>query len=87
MQRRHFLALTGAAFALPALPLHAATTPSDTLLTWYKLVLELVRHTATYTPPVAARAFGYLGLAAYESLASASGATSLAGPRRRSVHP
>ncbi|MDO8982814.1 vanadium-dependent haloperoxidase [Cypionkella sp.] len=79
MQRRHFLALTGAAFALPALPLHAATNPSDTLLTWYKLVLELVRHTATYTPPVAARAFGYLGLAAYESLASATGATSLAG--------
>ena len=79
MQRRHFLALTGAAFALPALPLHAATTPSDTLLTWYKLVIELVRHTATYTPPVAARAFGYLGVAAYESLASATGATSLAG--------
>ena len=79
MQRRQFLALTGAAFVLPALPLHAAPTPSDTLLTWYKLVLELVRHTATYTPPVAARAFGYLGLAAYESLASATGASSLAG--------
>lgn len=79
MHRRHFLALTGAAFALPTLPLHAATTPSDTLLTWYKLVLELVRHTATYSPPVAARAFGYVGLAAYESLASATGARSLAG--------
>ena len=79
MQRRHFLALTGAAFALPALPLHAATPPSDTLLTWYKLVLELVRHTATYTPPVAARAFGYLGLAAYEALATGSAAISLAG--------
>ncbi|MDZ4392307.1 vanadium-dependent haloperoxidase [Cypionkella sp.] len=80
MQRRHFLALTGAAFALPALPLHAANlTPSDTLLTWYKLVIELVRHTATYSPPVAARAFGYLGVAAYESLASGTGATSLAG--------
>jgi len=79
MQRRHFLALTGAAFALPALPLHAAPSPSDTLLTWYKLVLELVRHTATYSPPVAARAFGYLGVAAYEALASAGGATSLAG--------
>lgn len=79
MQRRHFLALTGAAFALPSLPLRAATAPSDTLLTWYKLVLELVRHTATYSPPVAARAFGYLGIASYEALASASGAASLAG--------
>lgn len=79
MQRRHFLALTGAAFALPALPLNAASSPSDTLMTWYKLVLELVRHTATYSPPVAARAFGYLGLASYEALASGTGATSLAG--------
>ena len=79
MQRRHFLALTGAAFALPSLPLHAATTPTDTLFTWYRLVLELVRHTATYSPPVAARAFGYLGIATYEAIASGTQARSLAG--------
>ena len=79
MQRRHFLALTGAAFTLPALPLNADTQPSDTLLTWYRLVLELVRHTATYSPPVAARAFAYIGIAAYEATASDTGSTSLAG--------
>lgn len=75
MQRRHFLALTGAV-ALPSLPLHAATTPTDTLFTWYRLVLELVRHTATYS--VAARAFGYLGIATYEAIASGT-CRSLAG--------
>ena len=34
---------------------------------WYRLVLELVRHTPTYSPPVAARAFGYLGVTAWEA--------------------
>jgi hypothetical protein len=79
MQRRHFLALTSAAFIAPALPALAATSPADALLTWYRLVLELVRHTATYTPPVAARAFGYLGIAAYEAAASGAATQSLAG--------
>ncbi len=47
---------------------------------WYALVLELVRHTATYSPPVAARSFGYLGVTAWESLAATDPAlTSLAG--------
>lgn len=40
------------------------------LQNWYKLILELVRHTATYTPPVASRSFAYLGVTAYESTAS-----------------
>lgn len=79
MHRRHFLALTAAAFVAPPLPLNAATRPADTLLTWYRLVLELVRHTATYTPPVAARAFAYLGVAAYEAAATGAATTSLAG--------
>ncbi|MCX7299986.1 MAG: vanadium-dependent haloperoxidase [Rhodobacterales bacterium] len=37
---------------------------------WYALVLELVRHTPTYTPPVASRAFAYVSIAAYEAVAS-----------------
>jgi hypothetical protein len=39
---------------------------------WYRLVLELVRHTPTYSPPVASRAFAYLGVTAFEALASGS---------------
>lgn len=40
------------------------------MLQWYKLVMELVRHTPTYTPPVASRAFAYLGVTGYEVMAS-----------------
>ena len=29
--------------------------PQKVIQSWYKLVLELVRHTPTYTPPVASR--------------------------------
>ena len=47
---------------------------------WYRLVLELVRHTATYSPPVASRSFAYLGVTGYEVVASGTpGLTSLAG--------
>lgn len=42
----------------------------EVLDTWYRLVLELVRHTATYSPPVASRAFAYLGVIAFEAVAS-----------------
>ena len=34
-----------------------------------RLALELTRHTPTYSPPVASRAFGYLYVAAFEALA------------------
>ena len=44
----------------------------EALLKWYGLVLELVRHTPTYSPPVASRSFAYLGVAAYEAAASGS---------------
>jgi PAP2 superfamily len=47
-----------------------AATPKDVYLNWYKLVLELVRHTATYTPPVASRSFAYFSIAAFEATAS-----------------
>jgi PAP2 superfamily len=40
---------------------------SDVLLGWYRLLLELVRHTATYSPPVASRSFAYLGVIAHEA--------------------
>jgi PAP2 superfamily len=36
---------------------------------WYTLMLDLTRHTPTYSPPVAARSFAYLGLAQYELVA------------------
>jgi hypothetical protein len=36
------------------------------------LVLELVRHTPTYTPPVASRSLAYLGVTAFESVATGS---------------
>lgn len=42
----------------------------DSLVNWYRLVLELVRHTPTYSPPVASRAFGYIGVTGYEAVAS-----------------
>jgi hypothetical protein len=38
-----------------------------------RLALELVRHTATMSPPVASRAFGVLYLIAYEAVAQGSG--------------
>ncbi len=45
---------------------------AEVLGTWYRMILELVRHTPTYTPPVASRAFAYTALIAYEATASGS---------------
>lgn len=45
-------------------------TPETVLGVWYQLSLDLVRHTPTYTPPVASRFFAYVGVAAYEATAS-----------------
>ena len=77
---RRFLLLAGVALALPV-PAFAANRPSPeaVVLQWYRLILELIRHTATYSPPVAARAFAYLGVALWEAVASTRGLTSLAG--------
>ena len=48
--------------------------PVDQVLdTWYRLTLELIRHTPTQTPPVASRALAYLGITGFEALASGSG--------------
>lgn len=49
-----------------------APSPQDVLQTWYGLVLRLVRHTPIYSPPVAARAYAYLGVLSYEAVASGS---------------
>ncbi len=64
---------------LVALPAQAAD-PAQVMRGWYRLVLELVRHTPTYSPPVASRSFAYLGIIAFETTAQGdAGLTSLAG--------
>jgi len=58
----------------------APRDPARVIGAWYKLILALVRHTPTMSPPVASRAMGYIGVALYETVASgAAGMTSLAG--------
>lgn len=80
LSRRGLLLVSGAAVAASALPLRAgAEEGAGVLIRWYRLVLELVRHTPTYSPPVASRAFAYLGVAAWEAVAAARGLQSLAG--------
>jgi hypothetical protein len=48
----------------------AKQAPEKVLHTWYRMVLELVRHTPTFSPPVASRAFAYFGVTGYEVVAS-----------------
>ena len=66
------LAVTAAIATAPGLALAAAPTPNDVIQDWYKMVLELTRHTATMSPPVASRAYGYIGVTADEIVASGS---------------
>lgn len=75
---RTFLAALILLFATGAL---AQERPGadQVLHNWYRMVLELVRHTPTYSPPVASRAFAYLGVTAYEAAASEGGLASLSG--------
>jgi hypothetical protein len=73
-----------AAFLLAPPPARAAPQAeersAEVLDTWYRLILELVRHTPTYSPPVAARAFAYTGVAVWEAVASGDpGLVTLAG--------
>jgi hypothetical protein len=46
--------------------------PEEVERSWTQMVLLLTRHTPTYSPPVASRTFAYLGVAAYEAVASGS---------------
>jgi hypothetical protein len=63
-----------------ALAASGSVATVEVLRGWYKLALALVRHTPTYTPPVASRSLAYLGVAAFEAAASGdSGLRSLAG--------
>jgi hypothetical protein len=41
---------------------------SDVAVAWFDLSLKLVQETAGFTPPVASRAFGYLGVTLYETV-------------------
>ncbi len=66
---RKLVCIFSAVILLVATPVRAAE-PEVVLSTWYNLLLNLVRHTATYSPPVASRAFAYLGVTAYEATAS-----------------
>ena len=72
MDRRRVLGLGAAAMTAALLPGRALASadPVPVLTNWTKLTLQLVRHTATYSPPVAARAFGYLGVTGYEAVAA-----------------
>jgi membrane-associated phospholipid phosphatase len=77
-------AVTFGLASLPFLPTptwadDAPITAEAVLARWYKLVLELVRHTATYSPPVASRAFAYLGITAHEVVAGTGASLTLAG--------
>jgi membrane-associated phospholipid phosphatase len=57
-----FLGSTGAQGNTQTLEMRIATQ-------WYSLMLDLTRHTATYSPPVAARTFAYVGLTMHELVA------------------
>ena len=89
--RRRALQLGGAAALLGftgSLARADAAAGGEILRQWYKVVLHLVRHTATYSPPVASRAFAYLGVAAYEAVAGGrSELRSLAGQLRELAPP
>jgi len=78
LTRRRVLAGTAASVLAwaAASPAPAFAAPgmgaAQVLHTWYRMVLELARHTPTYSPPVASRAFAYLAVTAYEAVASGS---------------
>lgn len=85
MHRRQILkagaaTLAGSLFPLRAVLAAETVDPVQVLDNWYRLTLELVRHTPTYSPPVASRAFAYIGVTAWEAVASLTpGTSSLAG--------
>jgi hypothetical protein len=69
--KRAFAALLALSLWLGALaPAEAKEAPELVLRNWYRMVLELVRHTPTFSPPVASRAFAYFGVTGYEIVAS-----------------
>lgn len=59
-------------FSAPGGARASAADPQEVLRGWYDMALALTRHTATFTPPVASRAYAYIGVAAFEAVASGS---------------
>jgi membrane-associated phospholipid phosphatase len=72
INRRVFLAGLSSIGMVSANAEANALSAVPVLQDWYELILNLVRHTATYSPPVASRAFAYLGVTVYEAVASGS---------------
>jgi hypothetical protein len=81
--RRRLLGGMAAAALAAAVPARAAgggAAAEAVVQGWYRLILELVRHTPTYSPPVASRAFALVGIALFEAAAAVSpGLRSLGG--------
>ena len=46
---------------------------------WFDQILELIRQTPGFSPPVAARALGYAGVTLYEAVAPGIPGAALAG--------
>ena len=62
------LLLTGCAPAATGVAPNADQYPSGVAVAWFDLVLKLVKETPGFTPPVASRALGYLGVTLYETV-------------------
>ena len=70
LMRQWFAVLLCAMVGLLSAPASADDAGAQKVLdTWLRLSLELVRHTPTYTPPVASRALAYIGVTAFETVA------------------
>jgi membrane-associated phospholipid phosphatase len=54
--------------AAHAQPREASQHSANVAIDWFQLDLQLIQQTPGFSPPVAARALGYLGLALYESV-------------------
>lgn len=66
--------------AAPATQLTARDYDNSVATAWFDLILELIRQTPGFSPPVASRALGYAGVTLYESVVlGIPGATSLVG--------
>lgn len=78
--RRRVVQGLAALAMFPGLAQAAETPPpaAQVIHDWYRLMLELVRHTPTMSPPVSSRAMAYIGVVTWEALA-APGTRSLAG--------
>lgn len=62
------LLLAGCAPAPTGIAPAADQYQSDLAVAWFDLTLKLVRETPGFSPPVASRALGYLGVALYETV-------------------